>query len=89
MGGSLSKFYSDNQIYNLPLKFRSFEKVDYVRKHLDQRIVEGLEEGGFVTFGIAEGGYSAKEAVGKSRIFLLNRRQINLLIPGQVLCHTS
>jgi len=34
-------------------------------------------------------GYSAKEAVRKSRIFLLNRRQINLLIPGQVLCHTS
>ena len=34
-------------------------------------------------------GYSAKEAVGKSGIFLLNRRQINLLIPGQILCHTS
>ncbi|MGB2928802.1 MAG: PAS domain-containing protein [Desulfobacterales bacterium] len=34
-------------------------------------------------------GYSAKEAVGKSGISPLNRRQINRLIPGQVLCHTS
>ncbi|RLB79820.1 MAG: C4-dicarboxylate ABC transporter [Deltaproteobacteria bacterium] len=58
VSGSLSKFYPDSQIYNLPLKFRSFEEVDYVRKHLDQRIVKGLEEGGFVTFGIAEGGFA-------------------------------
>jgi TRAP-type transport system periplasmic protein len=58
VSGSLSKFYPDNQIYNLPLKFRSFEEVDYVRKHLDQRIAQGLEKGGFVTFGIAEGGFA-------------------------------
>ncbi|RLB77814.1 MAG: C4-dicarboxylate ABC transporter, partial [Deltaproteobacteria bacterium] len=58
VGGSLSRFYPDNQIYSLPLMFRSFKEIDYVRKHLDQRIVEGLEEGGFVTFGIAEGGFA-------------------------------
>ncbi|RZB31618.1 MAG: hypothetical protein SRB2_04587 [Desulfobacteraceae bacterium Eth-SRB2] len=58
VGGSLSEFYPDNQIYSLPLKFRSFEEVDYVRKHLDQRIAQGLEKGGFVTFGIAEGGFA-------------------------------
>ena len=58
VSGSLSKFYPDNQIYNLPLKFRSFEEVDYVRKHLDPRIAQGLENGGFVTFGIAEGGFA-------------------------------
>jgi TRAP-type C4-dicarboxylate transport system substrate-binding protein len=58
VGGSLSKFYPDNQIYSLPLKFRSFQEVDYVRKHLDQRIAQGLEKGGFVTFGIAEGGFA-------------------------------
>ena len=58
VGGSLSKFYPDNQIYSLPLMFRSFEEVDYVRKHLDQRIAQGLEKGGFVTFGIAEGGFA-------------------------------
>ena len=58
VGGSLSQFYPDNQIYSLPLKFRSFEEVDYVRKHLDERITQGLEKGGFVTFGIAEGGFA-------------------------------
>jgi TRAP-type C4-dicarboxylate transport system substrate-binding protein len=58
ISGSLSRFYPDNQIYSLPLKFRSFEEIDYVRKHLDQRIAEGLEKGGFVTFGIAEGGFA-------------------------------
>ncbi len=58
VSGSLSKFYPDNQIYSLPLKFKSFQEVDYVRKHLDQRIIDGLEKGGFVTFGIAEGGFA-------------------------------
>ena len=58
VGGSLSTFYPDNQIYSLPLVFKSFEEVDYVRKHLDQRIIEGVEKGGFVTFGIAEGGFA-------------------------------
>jgi TRAP-type C4-dicarboxylate transport system substrate-binding protein len=58
VGGSLSQFYPDNQIYSLPLKFRSFKEVDYVRRHLDSRIIQGLEKGGFVTFGIAEGGFA-------------------------------
>ncbi len=55
-GGSLMKFYGDSQIYNLPLKFRSFEEVDYVRAKMDQQIMDGLEKGGFVTFGIGEAG---------------------------------
>jgi TRAP-type C4-dicarboxylate transport system substrate-binding protein len=58
VSGSLSNFYPDDQIYSLPLIFRSFKEVDYVRKHLDQRIAQGLEKGGFVTFGIAEGGFA-------------------------------
>ncbi len=58
VGGSLSTFYPDNQIYSLPLKFKSFQEVDYVRKVLDQRIMDGLENAGFVTFGIAEGGFA-------------------------------
>jgi TRAP-type C4-dicarboxylate transport system substrate-binding protein len=58
VGGSLSQFYPDDQIYSLPLKFRSFEEVDYVRKHMDPLIAQGLEKGGFVTFGIAEGGFA-------------------------------
>jgi TRAP-type C4-dicarboxylate transport system substrate-binding protein len=58
VGGSLSHFYRDNQIYSLPMIFRSFKEIDYVREHLDQRIMDGFEAGGFVTFGIAEGGFA-------------------------------
>jgi TRAP-type C4-dicarboxylate transport system substrate-binding protein len=58
VSGSLTRYYPDNQIYSMPLKFKSFEEVDYVRKFLDQRIIDGLEKGGFVTFGIAEGGFA-------------------------------
>jgi TRAP-type C4-dicarboxylate transport system substrate-binding protein len=58
VGGSLSHFYRDNQIYSLPMVFRSFKEIDYVREHLDKRIMDGFETGGFVTFGIAEGGFA-------------------------------
>ena len=55
-GGSLSKFSPIGQLYTLPLLFRSFDEVDYVRKKMDSLIVEELEKGGFVTFGLGEGG---------------------------------
>lgn len=58
VAGSLSKFYPDVQVYGLPLKFNTFEEVDYVRGHMDQLIIDGLEKSGFVTFGLAEGGFA-------------------------------
>jgi TRAP-type C4-dicarboxylate transport system substrate-binding protein len=57
-GGSLSKVFSDAQVYSLPLKFRSLEEIDYVRKRMDQMLIDGYEKGGFVTFGLAEGGFA-------------------------------
>ncbi|HAY40159.1 MAG TPA: C4-dicarboxylate ABC transporter [Desulfobacteraceae bacterium] len=58
VSGSLSQFYPDNQIYSLPLFFRSFKEIDYVRGYLDKKIIDGFEKGGFVIFGIAEGGFA-------------------------------
>jgi TRAP-type C4-dicarboxylate transport system substrate-binding protein len=58
VSGSLSQFYPDNQVYSLPLFFRSFKEIDYVRKHLDKQIIDGFEKSGFVIFGIAEGGFA-------------------------------
>jgi TRAP-type C4-dicarboxylate transport system substrate-binding protein len=58
VSGSLSGFYPDNQVYSLPLFFRSFKEIDYVRKHLDRTIMEGFEKNGMVIFGIAEGGFA-------------------------------
>lgn len=57
-GGALEKIYPDAQVYTLPLKFRSFEEVDYVRERMDEKIVAGFEKGGFVTFGLGEGGFA-------------------------------
>lgn len=56
--GTLAKFYSDNQVYNLVFKFRDFAEVDHVRKKMDETIINGLKEAGFTTFGIAEGGFA-------------------------------
>ena len=58
VSGSLSQFYPDNQIYSLPLFFRSFKEIDYVRGYLDQKIIDGFEKGGLIIFGIAEGGFA-------------------------------
>ncbi|MBW1823711.1 MAG: TRAP transporter substrate-binding protein DctP [Deltaproteobacteria bacterium] len=58
VAGSLSKFYPDNQIYSLPLKFKSIEEVDYVRERVDQLIIDGMEKVGFTTLGLAGGGFA-------------------------------
>ena len=55
-GGSVARFFPDSQIYNLPMKFRSFGEVDYVRERMDDLIIDGLERGGLVSFGLGEGG---------------------------------
>lgn len=57
-GGGLAEVYPDNQIYNLPLVFRSYEEMDYVRSKMDVLITQGLEQRGFVSFGLAEGGFA-------------------------------
>ena len=56
--GSLSKYYHDILVYNLPMVFKSFGEVDYVRKRMDRLIIDGLEKGGFVIFGLADGGFA-------------------------------
>ncbi|MBW2368315.1 MAG: TRAP transporter substrate-binding protein DctP [Deltaproteobacteria bacterium] len=58
ISGSLSGVYPDNQVYTLPIAFRSFEEVDYVRGHMDAIIVEGLAQNGLVVLGMAGGGFA-------------------------------
>jgi TRAP-type C4-dicarboxylate transport system substrate-binding protein len=57
-GGALANYYPDARIYALPLKFKSLEEVFYVREQMDDVIQEGMEKNGFVTFGLADGGFS-------------------------------
>ena len=56
--GSLTEIYPDIDIYGLPYMFDSLEQVDYVREKMDALLMTGLEENEFVSFGLAEGGFS-------------------------------
>ena len=58
VSGTMTKFYPANLVYTLPLLFKSYKEVDYVRERMDGTIMQGLEENGFVTFGLAEGGFA-------------------------------
>ena len=56
--GSLTHFYPDLQIYNLPLQFRSNAEVDYIRQKMDQMIADGLEASSVLTFAFIETGFA-------------------------------
>lgn len=56
--GSLSHLYGDSLLYGLPMKFKSLPEIDRVRKKMDPILMGGFEKSGFVTFGLAEGGFA-------------------------------
>jgi len=57
-GGAFARYYKDSQVYNLPMAFKSYEEVDYVRKHLDPVLRQGFKEAGWITFGFIDGGFA-------------------------------
>jgi TRAP-type C4-dicarboxylate transport system substrate-binding protein len=57
-GGALADISPDAQIYSLPMLFRSYDELDYVRSRMDKKIAQGLEDHGFVTFGFTDGGFA-------------------------------
>jgi len=57
VGGELANVYPDIQIYSLPMLFRSYDEVDYVRGQVDAVLRERLETHGFVPLGLSEGGF--------------------------------
>ncbi len=58
LAGGLAIVDQDFDIYGLPLLFRSFEEVDYVRKRMDQKLIDELAKAGMVVFGISETGFT-------------------------------
>jgi TRAP-type C4-dicarboxylate transport system substrate-binding protein len=77
-GGSLADTTRDLQVYSLPLKFRNFDEVDYVRSKMDAGLSKTLEDGGFVNFGFAEGGfaYAMSKNVPVPSIVALRRQRV-------------
>ena len=56
--GALVQTYPDIGLYSLPMAFRSAGEADHVRGRMDAGLLAGLEEKGFVAFGIAEVGFA-------------------------------
>src|SRR5512140_312868 len=57
-GGAVAEIYPDAQIYSLPMLFRSYDELDYVRSRMDKKMAQGIEERGFITFGFTDGGFA-------------------------------
>jgi TRAP-type C4-dicarboxylate transport system substrate-binding protein len=57
-GGGLSTIYPEAQIYSLPFQFRNLDEVDVVRQVMDPQIIDGLDNAGFISFGLSEGGFA-------------------------------
>ena len=69
LAGSLADIDPDLEVYSLPLLFRSNGEVDYVRKKMDQILIDGLEEKGFVAFGFTETGFTYLMSARPTRTF--------------------
>jgi TRAP-type C4-dicarboxylate transport system substrate-binding protein len=69
LAGSLADVDPDLEIYSLPLLFRSNGEVDYVRERMDQVLIDGLEEKGFVSFGLTETGFTYLMSAKPTRTF--------------------
>lgn len=85
-GGSLFNIYPDLSVYSLPFFFQSFKEVDAVREKLDPILISGLEEKGFVTFGLGEGGFAylmsnekllTKEDVRRKKVWVITGDRIS------------
>ena len=78
--GVFSKIFPDLHLYNLPMQFRSLAEVDYVRARLDETLIGGLEEAGFVCAGFAEVGMAYAMATREARS-LADARRLKVWTP--------
>jgi TRAP-type C4-dicarboxylate transport system substrate-binding protein len=56
--GGLNQVYPDIELYGLPMVFNDTAEVDHIRSRMDDTLLSGLSEKGFVGFGIAEVGFA-------------------------------
>lgn len=57
-GTSLARECPDCLVYSLPLLFRSLDEVEHIRRQRDPKLVAALGERGWVTLGVAGGGFA-------------------------------
>jgi len=69
LAGGLARVDQNFDIYGLPLLFRSFEEVDFVRERMDRKLIDRLAESGLVVFGITETGFTYLMSSDPTRTF--------------------
>ena len=56
--GTLNNIYPGSQVYNLILKFNSYDEIDYIRPKIDPIIVDGMKQEGMTVLGLSELGFA-------------------------------
>jgi TRAP-type C4-dicarboxylate transport system substrate-binding protein len=56
--GPLASIYPDIELYSLPLLFRDYDEVEYVRERFDEQLKAGLAKAGFTVLSISDGGFA-------------------------------
>jgi TRAP-type C4-dicarboxylate transport system substrate-binding protein len=69
LAGGLAGVDQNFDIYSLPLLFRSFDEVDFVRQRMDEALIAGLAKSGLVVFGITETGFTFLMSAKPTRTF--------------------
>ena len=78
--GVFGRTYSDIQLYNLPMVFRSMDEVDAVRRALDPELIKGLADAGYIAYGIAEVGMAYAMSTHEARS-LRDAQRLKVWVP--------
>ena len=78
--GVFGRTYSDIQLYNLPMVFRSMDEVDAARRSLDADLIKGLGDAGYTAYGIAELGMAYAMSTREARS-LADARRLKVWAP--------
>ena len=55
---ALQEQYPDINLYSLPLIFDTEEEASFIRSRMDQKLIDGLSDSGYVSFGFAATGFA-------------------------------
>jgi TRAP-type C4-dicarboxylate transport system substrate-binding protein len=69
LAGALSDIDPDLEIYSLPLLFKSYGEVDFVRQRTDQILIDDLAQKGYISFGFTETGFTYLLSAKPTRTF--------------------
>ncbi len=69
LAGGLAEVDQDFDVFNLPLMFRSFAEVDFVRQRMDASLIDEVAKSGMVVFSITETGFTYLMSAKPTRTF--------------------